>query len=80
VFTFIQNRCSASPEYALSPILERIGLNPDAWVMSVNHYNKNYFSVLGAIYRIKAHAQTQKKAGIEVNAHYCVVIFLLWHS
>ncbi|MEW8000853.1 MAG: alpha-amylase family glycosyl hydrolase [Candidatus Thiodiazotropha endolucinida] len=45
----------------LTPILERIGLNPDAWLQSVSHYNQNYFSVLGAIDRIKAYAQLQKK-------------------
>jgi hypothetical protein len=46
----------------LAPILERVGLNPDAWVTSVSHYNNNYFSVLGAIDRIKAYARTQKKS------------------
>ncbi|MES9947704.1 MAG: alpha-amylase family glycosyl hydrolase [Candidatus Thiodiazotropha sp.] len=46
----------------LVPILERIGLNPDAWVTSVSHYNRHYFSVLGAIDRIKAYAQAQKKS------------------
>jgi hypothetical protein len=46
----------------LAPILERIGLNPYAWVTSVRHYNKNYFSVLGAIDRIKAYAQAQNKS------------------
>jgi REP element-mobilizing transposase RayT len=48
----------------LAPILERTGLNPDAWLKSVSHYSKNYFSVLGAIDRIKAFAQVQKK-------HWC---------
>jgi transposase len=46
----------------LAPILERAGLNPDAWVTSVSHYNNNYFLVLGAIDRIKAYARTQKKS------------------
>jgi REP element-mobilizing transposase RayT len=46
----------------LAPILERVGLNPDAWVTSISHYNNNYFSVLGAIDRIKAYAQMQKKS------------------
>jgi hypothetical protein len=46
----------------LAPILERIGLNPDAWLQSVSHYNRNYFSVLGAIDRVKAFAQIQKKS------------------
>jgi hypothetical protein len=30
----------------LAPILERIGLNPIAWLKSVSHYNKNYFKNL----------------------------------
>jgi REP element-mobilizing transposase RayT len=46
----------------IAPILERIGLNPDAWLTSVSHYNKNYFTVLGAIDRIKAYAQAQKNS------------------
>jgi hypothetical protein len=46
----------------LAPILERIGLNPNAWLKSVSHYNKNYFSVLGAIDRVRAFAQVQKKS------------------
>jgi hypothetical protein len=45
-----------------APILERIGLNPDAWLNSVSHYKENYFSVLGAIDRIKAFAQVRKKS------------------
>ncbi|MES9993809.1 MAG: hypothetical protein ABW098_17810 [Candidatus Thiodiazotropha sp.] len=45
----------------LAPILERIGLNPDAWLKSVSHYSKNYFSVLGAIDRVKAFARLQEK-------------------
>jgi REP element-mobilizing transposase RayT len=45
----------------LAPILERIGLNPDAWLKSVSHYNRHYYSVLGAIDRISAFAQAQKK-------------------
>ncbi|MEW8026370.1 MAG: hypothetical protein AB2806_01330 [Candidatus Thiodiazotropha sp.] len=46
----------------LAPILERIGLNPDAWLKSVSHYNRNYFSVLGAIDRVRAFALVQKKS------------------
>jgi hypothetical protein len=56
-----ENKKGAIPN-DLAPILERIGLNPDAWLKSVSHYNKNYFSVLGAIDRIKAFAQVQKKS------------------
>jgi REP element-mobilizing transposase RayT len=46
----------------LAPILQRLGLNPDAWLKSVKHYNRHYYSVLGAIDRIKAYAQIQKKS------------------
>ncbi len=45
----------------LASILERIGLNPNAWVRSVSHYNRHYFSALGAIDRITAYAQMQGK-------------------
>ncbi|MET0068497.1 MAG: alpha-amylase family glycosyl hydrolase [Candidatus Thiodiazotropha sp.] len=45
----------------LAPILERVGLNPGAWIKSITHYNRYYFSVVGAIDRIKAYAQIQKK-------------------
>jgi hypothetical protein len=55
-----ENKKGAIPN-DLAPILERIGLNPDAWLESVSHYSKNYYSVLGAIDRIKAFAQVQKK-------------------
>jgi REP element-mobilizing transposase RayT len=46
----------------LAPILARIGLNPDAWLKSVSYYNRNYFSVLGAIDRIKTFTRIQKKS------------------
>ncbi|MEW8302077.1 MAG: hypothetical protein AB2724_03670, partial [Candidatus Thiodiazotropha sp.] len=34
----------------------------DAWLKSVSYYNRNYFSVMGAIDRIKAFAQEQEKS------------------
>ncbi len=46
----------------LAPILERVGLNPDAWLTSVRYYNRHYYSVLGAIDRVKAYAEVQKKS------------------
>ncbi|MEW8328583.1 MAG: alpha-amylase family glycosyl hydrolase [Candidatus Thiodiazotropha sp.] len=45
----------------LAPVLQRLGLNPDTWLTSVKHYNRHYYSVLGAIDRIKAYAEVQKK-------------------
>lgn len=56
-----EDKKSAIPN-DLAPILERLGLNPDAWLTSVSHYNRNYFTVLGAIDRIKAFARKQEKS------------------
>jgi hypothetical protein len=36
-------------------------VNPDAWVNSIKYYNRHYFSLLGAIDRIKAYATMQEK-------------------
>ena len=62
----------------LAPILERVGLNSDNWLKTITHYNHCYFTVLGAINRIKAYAQAQKKCWLQgqtaaVNA-YCLAI------
>ncbi len=46
----------------IRPIMQRLGIEPEAWLTSINHYNKNYFSVLGALDRIKAFARVQGKA------------------
>jgi hypothetical protein len=45
----------------LSPILERLELNPDTWLKSIKHYNKDYFTAVGAIDRIKAYAESLGK-------------------
>ena len=45
----------------LAPVLERVGLNPDLWLKSVNCYQRHYFTVLGALDRIKAYAEAQNK-------------------
>ncbi len=45
----------------LAPILSRLGLDPDNWMVSISQYNKHYFSVLGSIDRIKTFAEVQKK-------------------
>jgi hypothetical protein len=42
----------------LSPILERLQLNPDVWLRSIKSYNKDYFTAVGAIDRIKAYAES----------------------
>jgi hypothetical protein len=42
----------------LSPILERLQLNPDAWLSSINTYKRDCFSAVGAIYRMKAYAKS----------------------
>ncbi|MEL0586837.1 MAG: hypothetical protein AAES65_18400 [Candidatus Thiodiazotropha sp. (ex. Lucinoma kazani)] len=46
----------------IAPILERIGLNPDAWLTSVSHYNRYYFLALGAIDRIEVYTLAQNKS------------------
>ena len=45
----------------LNPIRERVGLNPDGWLKSIRHYNRHYFTALGAMDRIKAYAEAQGK-------------------
>ncbi|MES9942530.1 MAG: alpha-amylase family glycosyl hydrolase [Candidatus Thiodiazotropha sp. 6PLUC7] len=50
----------AIPE-ELEPILEQLKLNPDAWLKSIKYYNRDYFTAVGAIDRIKAYAQSMEK-------------------
>jgi REP element-mobilizing transposase RayT len=50
----------AIPE-ELVPILERLKLNPDAWLKSIKYYTRDYFTAVGAIDRIKAYAQSMEK-------------------
>jgi hypothetical protein len=45
----------------LSSILERLQLNPDAWLSRIKSYNRDYFTAVGAIDRIKAFAQSLDK-------------------
>ncbi|MEW8537840.1 MAG: hypothetical protein AB2565_19435 [Candidatus Thiodiazotropha endolucinida] len=42
----------------LSPILERLQLDPDAWLSSIKSYSRDYFTAVGAIDRIKVYAQS----------------------
>jgi hypothetical protein len=60
----------------LRPIMKRLGIEPETWLTSINQYNKNYFSVLGALEGIKAFARVQGKAwfrGQEVSRRtYCL--------
>jgi putative transposase len=46
----------------LLPIMQRLGVESEAWLTSTKHYNRDYFSVLGALDRIKTFAQTQGRA------------------
>jgi putative transposase len=46
----------------LLPIMQRLGVESETWITSIKHYNRNYFSVLGALERIKAFAQSQGRA------------------
>ncbi len=45
----------------LAPILERLKLNSDTWLSSVKSYNRDYFTAVGSIERIKSYAQSLKK-------------------
>jgi REP element-mobilizing transposase RayT len=62
----------------LSPILERLQLNPDAWLRSIKSYNRNYFTAVGAIDRIKAYAQSLEQQGFQGQSaaknNYCIVM------
>ena len=42
----------------LSLILERLQLDPDAWLSSIKSYSRDYFTAVGAIDRIKAYAES----------------------
>ncbi|MCG8108181.1 MAG: transposase [Candidatus Thiodiazotropha taylori] len=42
----------------LSPILERLQLDPEAWLNSIKSYSRDYFTAVGAIDRIKAYAES----------------------
>jgi hypothetical protein len=42
----------------LLPILERLQLDPDVWLSSINTYKRDYFSAVGAIDRMKAYAKS----------------------
>jgi putative transposase len=46
----------------LLPIMQRLGVEPETWLTSIKHYNRDYFSVLGALDRIKTFAQVQGRA------------------
>jgi putative transposase len=46
----------------LLPIMQRLGVESETWLTSIKHYNRDYFSVLGALDRIKTFAQAQGKA------------------
>jgi hypothetical protein len=54
----IRNDKRGSIPKELSPIFDRLQLNPDAWLSSIQSYNRDYFTAVGAIDRIKAFAQS----------------------
>jgi len=37
----------------LAPILERLNIDPDAWVENIRHYGKNYFRAVGTTDNLK---------------------------
>jgi hypothetical protein len=40
----------------LSPILERLNINPEAWLDTVQNYNNNFYNVVGTRKAIKAYS------------------------
>jgi hypothetical protein len=42
----------------LAPILERLNIDPEAWLDSVKHYGKNYNTVIGTREDIKRFTRT----------------------
>jgi putative transposase len=46
----------------LLPILRRLGVETETWLTSIKYYNRDYYSVLGALDRIKTFAQAQGRA------------------
>jgi hypothetical protein len=46
----------------LLPIMRRLGVESETWLTSIKHYYRDYFSVLGALGRIKTFAQAQGRA------------------
>ncbi len=63
----------------LARIMERLKLNPESWLTSIKNYNRDYFTAVGAIDRIRAYAQTLQKCWFQgqsaAKSNYrCVVI------
>jgi hypothetical protein len=46
----------------LLPIMQRLGVESEAWLTSIKYYNRDYYSVLGALHRIKTFARVQGRA------------------
>ncbi|MEJ2612963.1 MAG: transposase, partial [Candidatus Thiodiazotropha sp.] len=40
----------------LAPILERLNINPEAWLDTVKNYNKNYYNIVGTREAIKEYS------------------------
>jgi REP element-mobilizing transposase RayT len=51
------NKSGAIPS-ELAPILERLNIDPDAWLNSVKNYDKNYYTVIGTREGIKQFSRT----------------------
>jgi REP element-mobilizing transposase RayT len=46
----------------LQPVMQRLGVELETWLTSIKHDNRDYFSVLGALDRIKTFARAQGRA------------------
>ncbi|MET0052025.1 MAG: hypothetical protein ABW095_13225 [Candidatus Thiodiazotropha sp.] len=47
---------------SLMPIMQRLGVDPQSWLVSINQYNQHYFSVLGVLDKVREFARVQGKA------------------
>ncbi|MET0067569.1 MAG: hypothetical protein ABW076_14575 [Candidatus Thiodiazotropha sp.] len=47
---------------SLMPIMQRLGVDLETWLVSIIQYNKHYFSVLGVLNKVREFARTQGKA------------------
>jgi hypothetical protein len=58
----IRDDIKRSIPHELLSIMQRLGVESETWLTSIKHYNRDYFSVLGALDKIKTFAQAQGRA------------------
>lgn len=58
-----EDKRSAIPPH-IQPVLQRLGVNPENWVDSVQHYGKRYHSVTGSVDRLQALSEKLSQAWV----------------